>query len=673
MLMSKNALYYGTEESLPERTEVRAGPLKLIYEGGDLRYIKLGNQEILRRIYAAVRDHNWDTIQPALSNVQLDQAGDSFTITYNAEHKHHGIDLFWQASITGDAKGTITYKMNGRTRSTFLRNRIGFCILHPMACAHVPGRIEHVNGAIEECPFPRYIAPQLFREGHPWPVAPFHQMRALSHQVLPNLWAEVRFEGDIFEMEDQRNWTDASFKIYSTPLELPFPVEVKAGTEIFQSVTLILNGEIPETSIETADDKPTFRIEPPTAAPLPNIGLGVASHGQPLTFKEIERLKTLNLSHLRVDLELSQPNFEARLRQAAAEARELSVSLEVALILSDAAANEFNALMAILEKVKPPVLTWLIFHKDEKTTSEKWIKLARKQLRGYDPAVKIGAGTNAFFTELNRTRQPADAMDVVAYSINPQVHAFDNASLVETLAAQKSTVESARRLCGNLPLAVTPITFKMRFIPHIIGPQPEPAPGELPFQVDERQMSLFGAGWTAGSLKYVLESNVFSVTYYETTGWRGVMETETGCPIPAKFHSLPGAVFPLYHVLADVGAFAGGEVIRTVSSHPLQIEGLAMHKDGKTRVIIANLSAEPQQITVQNLSEQVWIRCLDETSAEKAMLAPEVYRRAQDEKQQTSNDGMLTLNLLPYAIARFDNWDKAGAISESKTKIGESR
>jgi hypothetical protein len=29
--------------------------------------------------------------------------------------------------------------------------------------------------------------------------------------------------------------------------------------------------------------------------------------------------------------------------------------------------------------------------------------------------------------------------------------------------------------------------------------------------------------------------------------------------------------------------------------------------------------------------------------------------------------------LLPYAIARFDNWDKAGAISESKTKIGESR
>ena len=87
-----------------------------------------------------------------------------------------------------------------------------------------------------------------------------------------------------------------------------------------------------------------------------------------------------------------------------------------------------------------------------------------------------------------------------------------------------------------------------------------------------------------------------------------------------------------------------------------------MHKDGKTRVIIANLSAEPQQITVQNLSEQVWILSLDETNAEKAMLSPEVYRCAQDEKQQTSNNGLLTLNLLPYAIIRLDNWRKVGAV-----------
>lgn len=93
-----------------------------------------------------------------------------------------------------------------------------------------------------------------------------------------------------------------------------------------------------------------------------------------------------------------------------------------------------------------------------------------------------------------------------------------------------------------------------------------------------------------------------------------------------------------------------------VLSHQLQIEGLAVHKDGKTRLIMANLSVEPQQLTVQNLGEQVWLRYLDETHAEKAMLSPEAYRGAPGLKRQTSN-GAFTLNLWPYAMARLDNWE----------------
>jgi len=95
-------------------------------------------------------------------------------------------------------------------------------------------------------------------------------------------------------------------------------------------------------------------------------------------------------------------------------------------------------------------------------------------------------------------------------------------------------------------------------------------------QVDPRQMSLFGAGWTAGSVKYLCESGAASLTYYETSGWRGVIELESGAPLPERFRSLPGGVFPLYHVLADVGEFAGGEVIPSESSEPLRVEGLVL-------------------------------------------------------------------------------------------------
>ena len=66
-------LHYGKDEPLPEGTQLRAGPLSMIFEAGDLRYIRFGNHEILRRVYVAVRDHNWDTTLPQLSNVQIER------------------------------------------------------------------------------------------------------------------------------------------------------------------------------------------------------------------------------------------------------------------------------------------------------------------------------------------------------------------------------------------------------------------------------------------------------------------------------------------------------------------------------------------------------------------------------------------------------------------------
>jgi hypothetical protein len=68
-------------------------------------------------------------------------------------------------------------------------------------------------------------------------------------------------------------------------------------------------------------------------------------------------------------------------------------------------------------------------------------------------------------------------------------------------------------------------------------------------------------GWTVGSLKHLCESNVYSVTCYETSGWRGVMEREDGPALPDMFRSLPRSVYPLYHVLADAGEYVGASVL----------------------------------------------------------------------------------------------------------------
>ena len=656
MKLSKNVQYYGKDELLPKQIDLQAGPLNLFYEAGDLRYIKFGDKEIIRRVYVAVRDHNWDTVIPVLSNVRMNIANDSFNINYSVSNIQDNVDFLWEGNIIGKPDGTITFSMDGVARSTFWRNRIGFCILYPMEYAGADCEIEHVSGAFEKSSFPKFIAPQRIIDGKPSPVEPFSNMRALVYQVVPNVLAEVRFEGENFEMEDQRNWTDASFKAYGTPLKNPSPVEVKTGTKISQTFTLSIREQDKIIKPSKTDDTLTFSIGKNTLRNLPKIGLDEASHGQPLNEKEIERLKTLNLSHQRLSLYLSNPDYKKKLRQSSKEANKLGINLETALFLSNEAESELKLFVELLKQIKPPIVNWLIFHKEEMTTSEKWIILARKYLKDYDHNCNVGSGTNVFFADLNRSIPPFKVMDFITYSINPQVHAFDNLSLVETLSAQGETVKSARNFSNNKPISVSPITLKMRFNPNATAPEANVESNQLPSQVDVRQMSLFGAAWTLGSLKNLSESETRSLTYYETTGWRGVMEVEFGSHVPEKFHSLKGAVFPIYHVFADVGEFAEGQIISTSSSNPLKITGLALKKESHTRIIIANLSSEVQQLTVQNLSSSVNIRHLNESNIEQAMQSPEVYRSQNFQKQFTIN-GSVKFELLPYALLCIDSND----------------
>ncbi|MBA3946067.1 MAG: hypothetical protein H0X37_16060 [Herpetosiphonaceae bacterium] len=656
-MLSANVLRYGVDAPLPPSRTLRAGPLSLVYEAGDLRYIKHGTHEVLRRVYVAIRDHNWSTVLGTLSAEEIDVTADSFHISYTMTNQHGPVDFHWQGTITGDRSGTITWTLDGEAHSTFLRNRIGFCILHPAAVAGARCHLLHVDGTMEETSFPLAIAPQRISDGHIHPCYPFAELQRLAHEVTPALWAEVGFAGDIFELEDQRNWIDGSFKTYSTPLRLPYPVEISAGTRIQQRIILSLKDSGAMLHLEGQDHAravPTFNLlASEVPRPLSHLGLGSASHGAPLSAKQLSRLRLLHLSHLRVDLVLNH-HYAQQLQQATGEAHALGIALEIALFLSDPAAAELRAFRTVLEQCAPRVSSWLIFHVNEAVTTAPWIMLAREHLTDYSPEVAFAGGTNMYFTDLNRGQPPIMALDRITYSVNPQVHAFDNASLVEAAATIAATVDSARQFSDGKPVMISPVTLKPRFNPVATEPQRAVSPGELPPQIDPRQMSLFGAAWTLTSLKYVMESAVTSVTYYQTSGPQGVMAAERGVAVPAQFHSLPGSVFPLYHVFADIGEFASGSIMPSRSDDPLVVDGLALRKQDMLRIIIANLTNSPQQITVALLSSEAYVRYLDETNAEQAMADPEMFRADQG-TLIAGTGGKLELHLLPYAIACIDN------------------
>ncbi len=83
---------------------------------------------------------------------------------------------------------------------------------------------------------------------------------------------------------------------------------------------------------------------------------------------------------------------------------------------------------------------------------------------------------------------------------------------------------------------------------------------------------------------------------------------------------------------------------------------MALKKESHTRIIIANLSSEVQQLTVQNLSSSVYIRHLNESNVEQAMQSPEIYRSQNFQKQLTIN-GSVKFELLPYALLCIDSND----------------
>ncbi|MEO6786783.1 MAG: hypothetical protein ABI318_11675 [Chthoniobacteraceae bacterium] len=167
----------------------------------------------------------------------------------------------------------------------------------------------------------------------------------------------------------------------------------------------------------------------------------------------------------------------------------------------------------------------------------------------------VGAGSDCNFCELNREHAlgnfALDGADFLFWSINPQVHAFDDLSVMETIEAQAHTIRTARVIAGGHPLVISPITLRQRFNPVATGLAAPTPPGELPPQVDSRQPTEFAAEWTRTSLHALAEAGVASATYFETAGWRGGMQRESASPLLGKFRSQPAQVFPVYRALRD--------------------------------------------------------------------------------------------------------------------------
>jgi D-apionolactonase len=562
---------------------LRAGPLRLVFDRGGLRWIRLGAREVLRGIYVALRDERWRTLPARLEDLEIEAEPEAFRVRFLARHAAGGIRFDWRGLVEGGADGRIAFSMDGNAGAPFRRNRIGFCVLHPAeACAGRPCIVETVDGDRASSVFPALVAP------HP----PFRMVRAILHEVSPGVEAEVRMEGDVFETEDQRNWSDASFKTYSTPLHLPHPVEVPEGARVAQSVTLRLFGVTSEPVREAAATVPgalpkrrnssepvVVRLPHAGGRVRPALGLGGAALGA-LAPADAAPLKAAGLDHVRADLRPGSPGWEAGLELAVANARALGVPLEVALFLPDEPEAALRDLAARARPLRPRVASWLPFRASDSTTAEGLAAAARAALAGVDAAALFGGGADAHFVELNRRRPPHRGLDRLVFALSPQAHAFDDATLFECLASLRPMADTARSISGGGAVGISPVTLRPRDASSI-----DPAPP--PFTDDPRQASTLAAAWTLAFIAAAAEAGIASLTLFELWGPRGVVQG--------------GVSFPALHALADVLALPGATVLPARSRRPERVQVLALRAGGRLRLFLANPTADAHRVRIEGL------------------------------------------------------------------------
>ncbi|MBV9166269.1 MAG: hypothetical protein JO342_08950 [Solirubrobacterales bacterium] len=654
--LSRHELWYGRAQEPVQRHDLRAGDLIVELEQAEIRAVRAGDIKLLSGLYMAVRDEQWGTVLGQASGLVVNRNEDHFTVDFEMTHRGPSVAFSWRGKLDGLSSGAITYEFAGVAEKAFKYSRIGFCLLHPPSeCAGQPYRGRSPKGPVEGT-LPVSIGPQRFERGVYWPLFP--SVSELELSLASGFDLKMRFEGDLFEMEDQRNWTDASFKTYCTPQELGYPFDAQAGQQFWQKVTVEVVGtrarRTGAAAGRRADRATAHRVtlEPPDPRQLPPVGLTLPRELDEHTDEETALLAQAAPRHLRVDLDLSTPRWIERATAAGRVASSLRCQLELA-----AFAGEEGQLDQLVAEMKVlPVVRMLVFTRGAETSDPSMTARARALCADTKVRVPVFGGTDLWFAEVNRERPDTTAMDGLVYSITPQVHTFDEASIAESLEAQPETLNTAATFSAGLPISVSPVTLRPRDAIEADPPDQQHQASDTPFSVDPRQPSLFTAAWTVGSIASLAGAGAASITYYETVGPRGIVPGGQPLP-PRELFPSPGkgGAFAVFHVFADVLEL--GERAMLVpcrSSSPAEVAALALRAGDLLRILIANLTAAPMEATVGPIEEgAIGVRMLDESTANEALAEPQLYR-SRPAAPMSLRDGEASIDLTPFAVARLD-------------------
>ena len=553
--MEANRLVFGRDTPPPTMIPLVAGPLTLEFDPaiGAIRYLELPDgTEAVRAVYPSLRDAHWRTYAPNIVNVLIETRDDGFTLTYDV-----GYDVPYRASVRveGGPQG-VEFAYAGQAEEDFETNRAGLCVLHPVSLADEPVEIRHPDGTREQGRFPDLVETGWI----------FREIVGVSVK-LPGYKVEVAMDGEVFEMEDQRNFGDASFKTYCYPQSRPYPYRVEAGATVSQTVRITAQpwGKRVEGLPPLPEGQAALLFIDETL-PVPLIGICADATTDPRLFP------------------IAPVDY---LRMPADAAAEHGLPLEITVDLSeDAELGVETALAQIGALPQPPERVVVT-----PVRAKGHVDAFRK---GLDEVLVLVAGGD--LGEVNRSDLREEEADGVGFGFVPMAHLDDDRSLFENLESLPDLAATAAERTEG---------------PIVVGPL------RLNRDPDPRTNSMLFAAWLVAAIASVVRADVDAVTLFDLQGDDGLFQF--GQPIPA------------YHVLADLHEFAEGElVVGLGTARRTAGFGLALDESFRAIVANLTPEPLTLTIVAAGDGAHV-VKVLDDRNVERATSDPAAWRAEEGE------------------------------------------
>ncbi len=551
------------------RQLISLGDLDVLFADGDVRYLRVAGVEVLRRIYLAVREPGWGTVVGTIAKLERVDRPGGVRIRFQRSDKAKEIELEWDVEIDiamqivdGGMEAEISYSAVGLPRTSFRTARTGVCILHPLAgCAGQACVVEHTSGAKVPGTFPELIAPHQ----------PFKSVRGISHEPAAGLRVEARFDGEVFETEDQRNWTDGSFKTYSRLLTEPTPYELTPQHPVRQSVKVKISGRAASQGSKKASIVVGGEMHR-----LPPIGVGLPDTGGSASPADLAMLKSLRPAHLQVVMR--RQDAAERLAVAMEMSGALNAPLELFVRLPKENAEETAALIAreirgrrdAMGAKRLEIARVIVAREGKPSATPADLQMLTKALEF--PIVEAGIGTVGNFSDINRNRPPRDWAGPIAWGVNPQVHAVDDLSLIENLEGLADTLRTARSFSERSPLWISAAGIGFD--------------AASPRAVRQHRSALLRA-WTLSAIGRIARAGAASITIHRTHGPGGLVAD--------------GAAIPAAEALQALAGLGGSQLRSCISSAPLEVDALAFVSNGLSCLLVTSLCDRAVEVEISGL------------------------------------------------------------------------